>query len=162
MLRAAHPHVRSFDSLQIGEVIHTASLTVTEAHVVAFAGLTGDFHPLHMDEVTAANSPFHRRIAHGLLVLSLCNGLINQADLFDAFAILKVEYKLVAPVFIGDTIRVRSTLLEKRLTKRADRGIVVYAREVINQHDDVVQDGRTTFMAAVRTPTVDERTSLPS
>jgi acyl dehydratase len=149
MLRESHPRIRQFSELQPGEVIESAALTVTEAHITAFAGLTGDFHPLHMDAVAAAETPFKGRIAHGLLITSLCNGLINQADRFDAIAILSIEYDMVAPVLIGDTIHVRSELVDKRITSAGFRGIVVYAREVVRQNGDVVQRGRTTFLTPV-------------
>jgi acyl dehydratase len=134
--------------LKLGEVIVSNALTVTETHVMSFAGLTGDFHPLHTDGTFPAGAP-GRRLAHGLLVTSLCNGLLNQNDLFEAFAILSVSYKMMAPVFVGDTIRATSTLVEKRLSKKNNRGIVTYAREVINQDDTVVQRGQTVFMARI-------------
>jgi len=149
MVREFHPRVRRFSELKPGEIIESTAITVTEAHIMAFAGLTGDFHPLHMDVVAAARSPFKGRIAHGLLVTSLCNGLINQADRFDAIAILSIEYDMLAPVLIGDTIHVRSTLVEKRIISSGSRGIVVYAREVIRQNGDIAQRGRTTFLTPV-------------
>ena len=158
MLRPTHPRVRQFDELQLGEVIESSALTVTEAHITSFAGLTGDFHPLHTDHVTAAQSQYGRPLAHGLLVTGLCNGLLNQTDLFDSFAILSVEYKMLAPVLVGDTIRATSTLVEKRATRKSDRGIVTYAREVLNQDNTVVQRGRTTFMARI----ADAPRSMPS
>jgi acyl dehydratase len=141
--------IRTFDELVIGEEAWSAALTVTEAHIITFAGLTGDFHPLHTNQIAAEQSPFGARIAHGLLVTSLSTGLINQAYFFEAIAILQFDQKMLAPVIAGDTIRVQSRLVEKRKTKAADRGIVVFERNTLNQSDKIVQQGRITFLAPV-------------
>lgn len=142
-------NVRSYDDLVIGEEAWSAALTVTEAHIVAFAGLTGDFHGLHTNQLVAEKSPFGTRIAHGLLVTSLSTGLINQAYVFEATAILQLDQKMLAPVLAGDTIRVQSRLIEKRKTRAADCGIVVFERNTINQSDKTVQQGRITFLTPI-------------
>ena len=147
MQRRTRNHtIRTFDQLIVGEEIYSSALTVTEAHIVAFAGLTGDFHELHTDQVAAEKSPFGARIAHGLLITSLSAGLINQTFAFEATAILQLEQKMLAPVISGDTIRVQSRLIEKRMTNARDRGIVIFERNTINQSNVVVQWGRITFL----------------
>jgi acyl dehydratase len=142
--------MRRYEDLAVGEVIESAAVTITEAHVVAFAGLTGDFHPLHMDEVHARATPFKARIAHGPLVFSIGTGLFSRADPLDSIAFLGMEWRLLKPVFFGDTIHVRSTLVDTRVTSSGDRAIVEHMREVRNQREEVVQSGTTKIMMLVR------------
>lgn len=140
---------RPFADLKAGEVIVSASITVTEAHVVQFAGITGDFHPLHTNEEFAKSTQFGGRIAHGPLIFSLSTGLFTQADPLDSIAFLGMEWKLLKPVKLGDTIRVRSTLTKTRLTSSGGKGIVEHFREVLNQRDEVVQQGTTGIMMLI-------------
>ncbi|MDR7519979.1 MAG: MaoC/PaaZ C-terminal domain-containing protein [Armatimonadota bacterium] len=140
---------RKYEDLVEGEVVESQAITVTEAHVVHFAGLTGDFHPVHMDDGYAKQTPFGGRIAHGALVLSLAVALAGMACPLESIAFLGVSWRFVKPVAIGDTIRVRSTLLKKRLTSRGDRGIVHHRLEVLNQLGEVVQEGETHIMVVV-------------
>jgi acyl dehydratase len=140
---------RSFADLKVGEVIVSASITVTEAHVVQFAGITGDFHPLHTNEEFARTTQFGGRIAHGPLIFSLGTGLFSQADPLDSIAFLGMEWKLLKPVKLGDTICVRSTLTKTRITSSGDKAIVEHFREILNQHDDVVQQGTTAIMMLI-------------
>jgi acyl dehydratase len=140
---------RKYSDLKVGEIIETAAVTVTEAHVVTFAGLTGDFHPLHTNEEFAKTTPFGQRIAHGPLIFSMCTGLFVRADPLDSIAYLGMEWQLLKPVMFGDTIHVRSTLDSMRLTSSGDRAIVHHTREVINQRGEVVQRGTDKIMMLV-------------
>ena len=127
--------------------------TITEADVVAFAGLSGDFNPAHTDHDQASRGPFRAPIAHGLLSLIVAAGLAErngQGVDATAIAMLGVEWRFKKPVFFGDTIRLRITLASKRLTSKPDRGIIVRNVEVLNQHGDVVQEGRFTTMVQTR------------
>lgn len=142
-------HRRSYADLKVGEVIESASVTVTETHVVQFAGITGDFHPLHMNEEFAKSTVFEGRIAHGPLIFSLCTGLFTQADPLDSIAFLGMEWKLLKPVKIGDTIHVRSTLKNTRITSSRNKAIVEHFREVLNQRNEVVQQGTTGIMMLI-------------
>jgi acyl dehydratase len=137
---------RAFEEMTNGEVIISQAITVTETHVVNFAGITGDFHPLHMNETFAREAGFSGRIAHGPLVFSICTGLFTQADPLDTIAFLGMDWKLVKPVNFGDTIHVRSTLQNTRTTSKGDRVIVQHLREILNQNDEVVQQGTTHMM----------------
>jgi len=141
--------MRKYAELEVGEVIESASVTVTEAHVVAFAGITGDFHPLHMNEPFAKKTQFGGRIAHGPLIFSMCTGLFVQADPLDSIAFLGMDWKLLKPVMLGETIRVRSTLTKIRVTSSGDKAIVEHLREVLNEDDDVVQQGTTSIMMLI-------------
>jgi acyl dehydratase len=142
-----------FDDFLPGDKYESGARTVTEADVVHFAGLSGDFNPLHTDAVHAERSPMGERIAHGLLVLSIASGLINQTGIFagSVIAFLGIdEWKFGRPVRLGDTIHVEMEVLETRLTSKKDRGVVRWRRQVVNQRDEVVQEGVITLLVAVR------------
>ena len=142
-----------FEDLDVGFRFETAARTVTETDLVAFAGISGDFNPLHTDAAFAAGTSYGERIAHGALVLSLATGLRQRAGLFDGTLLGLVEirgWRFVAPVRIGDTIRVRNEVRELRQTSKPDRGIMVQRVEVVNQADDVVNDGELVLLVKRR------------
>ena len=126
----------------------TRSRTITEADVVAFAGLSGDFNPLHTDEEFAKKTMFGTRIAHGLLGLSIASGLINQMGIAEGtvMAFLGMTWNFKGALKFGDTITVRQRVADRRETSRQDRGILRMAISVINQHGEVVQEGEHTLM----------------
>jgi acyl dehydratase len=125
----------------------TPGIVVTEAHIVNFAGLSGDFFDVHMDDEFARSVGFEGRVAHGLLCLALVDGLKNRSEvLFDAVASLEWTYRFKRPVFPGDRVHGRIRVIEARPTRRRDRGIVRLNVEVINQEGDVVQEGENTLM----------------
>lgn len=141
-----------FEDIEIGDVIETASLTITTDQIDRFADLTGDRFEIHMSEEGAARHGFPSRVAHGLLILSLVDGLKNQADAqFAAVASLGWDWKFVAPVLPGDVIRVCMTVTGKRETKRPDRGILTIQFDVVNQDAKTVQSGINTLMVRRRT-----------
>jgi len=141
-----------FEDLQVGMAWDTPARTVTEADLVNFAGVSGDFNPLHTDAEYAKTTPFGQRIAHGLLVLSIATGLRQRLGLMDRSLIGFMEirsWRFKKPVFIGDTVRVRTEIAELRPTSKPDRGVVVQAVKVLNQRDEIVQEGE--FVLMVRT-----------
>jgi len=129
-----------FEDFQLHSVSRTRGRTITEADVVNFAGLSGDFVELHTNEQYAKSGPFGRRIAHGLLVLSISSGLTVQsgqtADTVIAFYGID-RLRFVRPVFIGDTVRVEKNVIE-RLEKTDERGVVTFETTVFNQNDEPV------------------------
>lgn len=132
--------------------IITSSRTISEADVIAFAALSGDTNPLHVDAEFAANTPMGQRVAHGLLVLSVASGLSSKAGQLQgtALAFLGIEqWKFHAPVFFGDCIRLRWSVVEARLTSSRKAGVVKRKMEILNQRDEVVQSGY--FVTLVRT-----------
>ena len=138
-----------YEDFEVGQVIETRGITVTEAHVVAFAGLSGDFNPLHTDETAAAATPFGTRIAHGQLGMILAAGLINQTGIHAGTTLALLgyrEWKFLKPILFGDTIKVRVTIENKRETKNDDRGILMRKIEILNQRDEVVQQGYADLM----------------
>lgn len=142
-----------FEDLHVGQRFETARRTVTEADIVAFTGLSGDFNPLHTDSVFAAGTTYGERIAQGVLVLAIATGLRQRLGLFDGTLIGFLEirnWRFSAPVRIGDTIRVVNEVSELRETSKSDRGIVVQRVEVLNQDDAVVQSGEFVLMVQRR------------
>ena len=129
------PHY--FDDLEIGDSMESSGRTVTEYDVVSFAALTGDWHPQHADAAWAAESPFGRRIAHGMLVLSYALGLL-PIDPRVVLALRSIDGAVLKrPVGLGDTIRVRARLAEKR-ELGAETGLVTLVVRIVNQADELV------------------------
>jgi acyl dehydratase len=138
-----------FEDVEVGLRFETPRRTVTEADLVAFAGVSGDFNPLHTDAVFAANSIYGERIAHGALVLSLATGLRQRVGLFDGtlMGLLEIRsWRFKAPVLIGDTIRIANEVTELRPTSKPDRGIMVQRVEVIKQDDTVAAEGELVLL----------------
>ncbi|MCL6641670.1 MAG: MaoC family dehydratase N-terminal domain-containing protein [Candidatus Rokubacteria bacterium] len=142
---------RYFEDIAIGEEYESPGRTVTETDIVLFAGLSGDYNVLHTDAEFMKKSIFGERIAHGLLGLAIQSGLFYRAGpAYATLAFLGLRWKFKAPIKIGDTIRVRARVAAKRETGKADRGIVVLERQVLNQRDEVVQEGETELMVERR------------
>jgi acyl dehydratase len=127
-----------FEDYQIGETRCSGGRTVTETDFVLHAGQSGDFYPHHMDAEWCKAQPFGQRIAHGTLIFTIgvgqTAGEINPVAMTYGYERLRFP----KPVFIGDTIRTRVTLADKRDHKRPEFGIVVEALEVLNQRDECV------------------------
>lgn len=141
------------EDIDVGLEVVSGGRTVTEADIVSFAGLSGDYQPLHTDEVwVRENTDFEGRIAHGLLILSMADGLTNDTDNWEHLAWLEVQRRFVGPTYPGDTIRIRRRVTEVRRSRsRPDRGVVTLDIEVINQRDEVVQAGTDVLLVAART-----------
>jgi acyl dehydratase len=124
-----------FEDYTIDEVRTSRGRTITEADIVNFAGLSGDFVELHVNEEYARRGPFGRRIAHGALIFSISTGLMVQMT-SDHEAIVAFrgvdQLRFVAPVFIGDTIHVTRKAIEKN-SKDGIRGLVAFETTVLNQ-----------------------------
>lgn len=129
------------DDFKVGEVILTGARTVTEADVSCFAGLTGDYNPLHTSEEFAKDhSMFKTRIAHGLLGLSILSGLLNQTCLMEGTTIAFIEShdKFTGPLRFGDTVIGHITVMEVIPSSKPDRGILKLKAELKNQKDEVI------------------------
>jgi acyl dehydratase len=138
-----------FEDVEVGFRFETPRRTVTEADLMAFAGVSGDFNPLHTDAVFAADSIYGERIAHGALVLSLATGLRQRVGLFDGtlMGLLEIRsWHFRAPVLIGDTIRIANEVTELRPTSKPDRGIMVHRVEVTKQDDTVAAEGELVML----------------
>ena len=124
-----------FEDFQVGAISTSRGRTVTEADIVNFAGLSGDFVELHMNEEYAKQGPFGQRIAHGLLVLSMSSGLsVRMHDMSDTIiAFYGIDrLRFVKPTFINDTVHVVKKVLATEI-KSDDRGIVTFETSVVKQ-----------------------------
>ncbi|PXY16527.1 MaoC/PaaZ C-terminal domain-containing protein [Prauserella muralis] len=133
-----------FDDLVVGTTTRSPRRTVTEADVVGFAGMSGDFNALHTDEVAASATPFGTRIAHGLLGAAIASGLFTRTALSASLqesliALLGVDCRFVNPLRIGDTVHVEAEITELRPTSDSSRGVVVVERRLVNHEGAVVQ-----------------------
>lgn len=140
------------EQIEVGQSWESARRTVTEADIVNFCGLSGDFNPLHTDDrFIREETPFRARIAHGLLVLSITSGLHSDTDAWHVLAYLEEQRRFVAPVYAGDTIsafwRVESA---RRSRSQPDKGIVTLEVEVRNQDGEVVQAGSDVLLVGAR------------
>ncbi len=127
---------RYYDELSIGEKRVFTGITITETHVVNFAGVTGDHFGLHMDAEYAKTTPFKQRIAHGLLVLSCGAGLIPLLPGRMVAFLGMDEVRFTVPVFFGDTVHPVMEVLAKR--DKAPGGIVTIHETILNQDETVV------------------------
>jgi acyl dehydratase len=135
------------DDLAAGDWFGTGGIQVTESQIAGFAGIGGDFFDLHMDDAFARDLGFPGRVAHGLLVLTLVDGLKNRAPVrLAAIASLGWDWKFVAPVFIGDRIEATVRVAGTRVTSRGDRGVAHLAFTVANQDGVTVQEGTNALM----------------
>lgn len=143
---------RHYEDFKVGEVFETAGRTVTETDLVNFAGVSGDFYPLHMDETYARTTPFKGRIAHGLLGLSIAAGLAVQTGIFDRtlLAFWNMSWKFLKPVRIGDTLTVKMEVTEKKEMRQREGGVMVFAVRVQNQEGEIVQEGQWTLIISKR------------
>ena len=133
-----------FEEFAMGQSVTSPGRTITEADIVAFAALSGDWNQLHTDAEFAARQPFGQRVAHGLLCLSIASGLAMRLGFLEETALAFREigdWKFSLPTFIGDTIRVRATATETKPMKRLGGGLVTLKAEILNQDDKVVQRG---------------------
>ncbi len=139
-----------FEDLEIGHQWKSVRRTITETDIVIFAGLSGDFNPLHTDEEFARTSIFGKRIAHGLLGLSISTGLQSSEPPWLVMAFMGLDWKFAKPIFIADTVHYTSEVKNKRDGGKPDRGIVLLERRLINQKEEVVQEGTFTLLVKKR------------
>lgn len=138
-----------WDDFAIGDQFNSMGITVTETHVVTWAGLTMDFYPLHVDKEYAAKSPFKQRVVHGPLTFALAVGLMGMTgEAKDSvIAWLGVDnMRIPAPVFIGDTIKLRAEVTELSETKKPAQGFCKMRYQVTNQRDETVMEFDMNFL----------------
>jgi len=132
-----------FEDFIEGKTLYTSSRTVTETDLVTFTTLCGFFEPLFMDQdYVESETAFKKRIAPGALTFSLSEGLAILSGILykTGMAFLGVEMEVLKPVFIGDTLTVEIEVIDRRETKKPDRGIVTYLHRVMNQNDEQVME----------------------
>jgi 3-hydroxybutyryl-CoA dehydratase len=138
------------EEIEVGTSFRTGRRTVTEADIVAFAGVSGDFNPLHTDEIFAREeTPFAGRIAHGPLVLSMSYGLSSVRDQWKILALVECQRRFRAPVYPGDTVWAVYEVLETRPSdSRPGAGFVRLGVQVHSDRGHVVQEGHDVVMVA--------------
>lgn len=150
----------TFGDLNLGDRWRSPARTMTETDVVNFAGLTGDYNPLHIDHEFAANTPWGKPIAHGLLGLSWVAGLGSTAPRPATIALVAIrDWQFLKPVFVGDTLHVVTEVVGKQLKGRR-AGIVTWKRSLINHRGVTVQEGFVDTLVAVDAAAVVRRRRL--
>lgn len=139
-----------FEEFEQGTTLVTRGRTVTEADIVQFAGLTGDYNPMHTDAEYCKTSFMGERVAHGMLVISYAMGQAYQLGILErtVLAFRGLEMKFSAPVTIGDTMRAELTVAELKEAKRLGGGIVTLKMRILNQENKAVQKGTITLLMA--------------
>jgi len=139
-----------FEEFEVGTEVVSPGRTITETDVVTFAGLSGDYNQLHTDAEFARGTPFGRRVAHGLLVLSIASGLADRLGFIEgtALAFRELTWKFSQPVFMGDTLRFKARCKELKSMPRLGGGLVVFEARVVNQEDKTVQKGEWQVLVA--------------
>jgi len=142
-----------YEGIELGIRFESAAHMVTPSDIAAFADVTRDHHPLHLNAVYARSRGFPTVIAHGLYGLSLMEGLKSELKLYEETSVASLgwdEVRFKAPIVAGDRLRVRFHFAKKRPTSNPGRGIVIEALELINQRDEVVTEARHTSMIVTR------------
>ena len=137
----------------VGDQAESPGRTITETEVVTYSWISGDVNPMHTDTEYAARSPIGQRIAHGTLGMSVVTGLSARMGELDGTAIAALgvdDWNFLAPICIGDTVHLRTTVQEARASSKPDRGIVTRLMELINQEGAVVQRGVMKTMVYTR------------
>ncbi|MBE2272107.1 MAG: MaoC family dehydratase N-terminal domain-containing protein [Anaerolinea sp.] len=141
-----------FEDIEVGQTMVTRGRTITEADLVAFAGLTGDYNPMHTDAEYMKQSQFGQRIAHGMLTLSYAVGQAYQLGFMErtVIAFRGLEMKFSLPVFIGDTLHSELVVKEKKEARRMGGGWVTLEVKIVNQDGKSVQSGEWTVLIALK------------
>ena len=138
-----------FEQFSLGQTFRTAGRTVGEADITQFAGLVGDYTPIHVDEHYSAQTQFGGRIAHGPLTLSMAIGLLTQLNVLGegVIALLNLDWDFKGVVKIGDTVYANVTIREVRPSaSRPHTGVVRFGFDVVNQCEQTVQSGVMTVL----------------
>jgi acyl dehydratase len=143
------PRGRYFEDFEVGDEIATPARTVTQTDIVNFACLSGDFNEIHTNFEYCKTTPFGEPIAHGPLIYAIMGGLQYASGINDGtlLALLQIDnWRMLNPVKHGDTIHMRSRVVEKKETSKPDRGVVTFQRQCIKQDGTVAQEMRASLM----------------
>ncbi len=137
-----------FSDFEVGQRFVSGGRTITEADVVNFAGISGDYNPLHTDQSFAEKTPFGQRIAHGMLAASISTGLGQTLGIFEGttLALMEQRFAYKAPMFFGDTIRLSLTVESVKASSKGGKGVVFFKAEILKQDETVAVDGSWTVL----------------
>ena len=132
----------------MGATLRTRGRTITEADLVQFAALTGDYNPMHTDAEYSRDSFMGRRVAHGMLTLSYAIGQAYQLGILDrtVMGFRGVEMKFSSPVYIGDTIHAELKVTETKAARRLGGGTVILDTRIVKQDGSIVQKGSMSLL----------------
>lgn len=140
-----------FEEFEVGQQIITPGRTITEGDIVSFAGLSGDYNQIHTNEEFATKTPFGKRVAHGLLGLSIASGLAMRTGILEGTVIAFREisnWKFTNPVYIGDTVQAILNIIEVKSIPRLGGGSLMIEIVLKNQRDEVTMKGTWTVLVA--------------
>jgi len=137
-----------FEEFEVGDEMTSPGRTVTEADIVMFAGLSGDYNQLHTNAEYAQGTIFGERIAHGLLGLAIASGLGSRLGFIEstALAFIGLDWKFKKPIKIGDTIHLTAKVARKKEMRRLGGGIIVVDMALVNQRGEITQKGQWTVL----------------
>lgn len=132
-----------FEEFEVGDSVESVGRTITETDIVNFAALSGDWNLIHTDAEYVKSQKFGQRVAHGLLVLSIASGLAVRLGFMEdtVIAFRGLEWKFSKPVYIGDTVRLRVKVADKKPMERLGGGLVNFEMAVVNHEEQVVAKG---------------------
>lgn len=142
------PRGKFFSDFEVEQIYTSQGRTVSESDVVQFAGLSGDFNPLHTDATFAEKTPFGQRVAHGMLAASISTGLGQTTGIFEGttLALMAQTFEYKAPVFFGDTIRLNLIVTSIKPSSKGGKGVVVFRSDIVKQDDTVAVTGSWTVL----------------
>ncbi len=145
-------HGLYFEEFAVGDAASSVTRTVTETDIVTFAGLSGDFNEIHTSETYSKNSIAGRRVAHGLLGLSIASGLaVQMGFMLNTIEFFRgIEWEFTAPIYIGDTIRLDLEVLEVKPFPRLKNGKVTLKLQLKNQDGTVTQRGNWSLLVKMK------------
>jgi acyl dehydratase len=145
---------RYFEELREGEEFRSPTRTIAESDLYIFGGLTWDLTEFHYSTEAAKGTVFGQRVAHGMLIVSIANGLYNRIGVTDktGLALMGIEWRFLRPAFIGDTVQLVASVEKKRETDKQDRGLVHWAVRMINQRGEVLCQGQMIRLVSRRPP----------
>lgn len=138
-----------FEDFEVGQALETPARTVTATDIVNFASLSGDFNEVHTNFEYAKTTPFGEVIAHGPLIYGIAGGLQYASGINDGtlLALLQIDkWRIMVPTKHGDTIRMVQKVIEKKESSKPDRGVVKFARKVVNQRGETVMEMEATIL----------------
>ena len=141
-----------FEEFNVGDTVTSAGRTITEADIVSFAALSGDWNAIHVDAEFAKSQMFGERIAHGLLGLSIASGLAVRLGFIEdtVIAFMGLDWKFRAPIKIGDTIHMQAQIAEKKPMPRLGGGLIILNVEVLNQRGETTQKGTWSMLMKMK------------